>query len=46
VGVLRGLIQGRFRLGVWKRRLQADPTRVMEAYLACAGSPLPVGGAQ
>ncbi len=33
VGVLRGLIQTRTRLGVWKKRLVDDPTRVMEAYL-------------
>lgn len=33
VGVLRGLIQGRVRLGRWKDRLIADPTRIMEAYL-------------
>lgn len=35
VGVLRGLIQGRVRLGEWKERLLDDPTRIMEAYLAC-----------
>nr|VFK14260.1 MAG: Pyridine nucleotide-disulphide oxidoreductase [Candidatus Kentron sp. LFY] len=34
-GVLRGLIQGKTRLGKWKKRLQADPTRVMESYVAC-----------
>ncbi|MEQ8660648.1 MAG: FAD-dependent oxidoreductase [Gammaproteobacteria bacterium] len=34
VGVLRGLIQSRTRLGAWKERLVKDPTRVMEAYLA------------
>jgi NADPH-dependent 2,4-dienoyl-CoA reductase/sulfur reductase-like enzyme len=34
VGVLRGLIQGRTRLGDWKDRLLDDPTRIMEAYLA------------
>ena len=33
VGVLRGLIQSRLRLGVWKQRLLEDPTRIMEAYL-------------
>ena len=33
VGVLRGLIQSRTRLGKWKERLRADPTRLMEAYL-------------
>ncbi|MBA3904485.1 MAG: FAD-dependent oxidoreductase [Rhodocyclaceae bacterium] len=36
VGVLRGLIQGRVRLGEWKERLLADPTHIMEAYLASA----------
>ncbi|MGB0865914.1 MAG: NAD(P)/FAD-dependent oxidoreductase [Granulosicoccaceae bacterium] len=36
VGVLRGLIQSRTRLGPWKEKLMNDPTRVMEAYLACA----------
>ena len=34
VGVLRGLIQRRTPLGVWKQRLQQDPTRLMEAYIA------------
>ncbi|MEQ8494902.1 MAG: FAD-dependent oxidoreductase, partial [Gammaproteobacteria bacterium] len=34
VGVLRGLIQSRTRLGVWKGRLVKDPMRLMEAYLA------------
>jgi NAD(P)H-nitrite reductase large subunit len=36
VGVLRGLIQGRVRLGGWKDELLRDPTRIMEAYLASA----------
>jgi NAD(P)H-nitrite reductase large subunit len=36
VGVLRGLIQQRVRLGEWKEKLKADPTRVMEAYVACS----------
>jgi NAD(P)H-nitrite reductase large subunit len=35
IGVLRGLIQSRIRLGEWKRRLMQDPNRIMEAYLAC-----------
>lgn len=35
VGVLRGLIQGGIPLGEWKERLKADPSRIMEAYLAC-----------
>ena len=33
VGVLRGLIQTKTRLGAWKKKLVADPTRIMEAYL-------------
>lgn len=34
VGVLRGLIQTRVKLGEWKRRLMDNPTLVMDAYLA------------
>lgn len=34
VGVLRGLIQSRTRLGPWKAKLARDPSRLMEAYLA------------
>ncbi|MDP1833187.1 MAG: FAD-dependent oxidoreductase [Geothrix sp.] len=36
IGALRGLIEGRVRLGVWKQRLLEDPTRIMHAYLAAA----------
>jgi NAD(P)H-nitrite reductase large subunit len=36
VGVMRGLVEGRVRLGPWKDRLLHDPTRLVEAYLACA----------
>ncbi|HUW38435.1 MAG TPA: FAD-dependent oxidoreductase [Rhodocyclaceae bacterium] len=36
VGALRGLIQGRVKLGAWKQRLQADPSQFMAAYLGCA----------
>ena len=36
VGVLRGLIQSRTKLGRWKTHLMQDPTQVMAAYLACA----------
>ena len=36
IGALRGLIEGRVRLGVWKQRLMADPTQIMQAYLAAA----------
>lgn len=35
-GVLRGLIMQKVRLGAWKDRLMADPTRLTEAYIACA----------
>jgi NAD(P)H-nitrite reductase large subunit len=34
VGVIRGLIQARLRLGEWKDRLLRDPTLLSEAYLA------------
>ena len=36
VGVLRGLIQARVRLGPWQARLLEEPTLLPEAYLACA----------
>jgi len=35
VGVLRGLIESKIDLSAWKERLMANPTAVMEAYLAC-----------
>ena len=34
IGVIRGLIQGRFNLGKWKQRLKENPLLLMEAYLA------------
>jgi len=34
IGVLRGLIQSRLPLGGWKKKLMADPTQIMEAYLS------------
>lgn len=34
VGVLRGLIQSKVKLGQWKNKLLQDPTKIMEAYLA------------
>ena len=34
VGVIRGLIQNQTALGDWKERLQENPHRVMEAYVA------------
>ena len=37
VGVMRGLVEGEVKLSdEWKQRLLADPTLLMEAYLACA----------
>jgi len=36
VGVLRGLIQSRTKLGQWKDRLLQNPLALMEAYLATA----------
>jgi len=36
VGMLRGLIEGRVRLGPWKDRLLAEPLRFPDAYLARA----------
>ena len=41
IGVIRGLIQSRTRLGVWVKRLQDNPTYLMEAYIACTQA---VGG--
>ena len=35
VGALRGLIQGKIRLGAWKQRLLDTPTRFAEALIAC-----------
>ena len=35
-GILRGLIMQKVRLGAWKDRLKEDPTRLTEAYIACA----------
>ena len=36
VGVMRGLVEGQVRLGDWKNKLMADPTRLMDAYLGAA----------
>ena len=36
VGVMRGLVEGQVPLGPWKDKLLADPTLLMEAYLAQA----------
>lgn len=38
VGVVRGLVQTRVRLGPWKDTLMKDPNKVMDAYLACTQS--------
>ncbi len=38
VGVMRGLVEGQIELGEWKDRLLADPTLLVQAYLACAQS--------
>jgi NAD(P)H-nitrite reductase large subunit len=35
VGALRGLIQGKMKLGAWKQKLLETPTRFVEAYIAC-----------
>lgn len=40
VGVLRGLIQSRVKLGDWKPKLLREPKRFMEAYLSCT-QPVP-----
>jgi NAD(P)H-nitrite reductase large subunit len=34
VGALRGLVQGRLKLGAWKNRLLVDPTQFVAAYVA------------
>ncbi|MDM7456896.1 MAG: FAD-dependent oxidoreductase [Tepidimonas sp.] len=36
VGALRGLVEGRIRLGKWKRELMREPTQFMAAYLDAA----------
>lgn len=36
IGVIRGLLQSRTKLGPWKDRLMQDPTQIMAAYLARA----------
>jgi NADPH-dependent 2,4-dienoyl-CoA reductase/sulfur reductase-like enzyme len=38
VGVLRGLIQSKIKLGKWKGHLLRNPTRIMEAYLGATQS--------
>ena len=41
VGVVRGLVQTKVRLGAWKDRLMKDPHLVMDAYLACTQGSAP-----
>ena len=36
VGVLRGMIETKLRLGIWKDRLLENPLQLMEAYVAAA----------
>jgi len=36
IGVLRGLVEGRVRLGAWKDELLRDPTQLAKAYLGAA----------
>lgn len=36
VGVMRGLVEGKVKLGEWKVQLMEDPTQLMKAYLATA----------
>jgi len=38
IGALRGLIEGRLRLGIWKQRLMDNPAEIMPAYLAASSS--------
>jgi NAD(P)H-nitrite reductase large subunit len=46
VGVMRGLVEGQVHLGAWKDTLMQDPTRLMEAYLACSLGQAGWSGAQ
>jgi NAD(P)H-nitrite reductase large subunit len=46
VGVMRGLVEGQVKLGEWKDTLLQEPTRLMEAYLACAQGQSGWSGAQ
>ena len=46
VGVMRGLVEGRVRLGEWAEHLKADPTRLMAAYIATAQAQNAWNGAQ
>jgi NAD(P)H-nitrite reductase large subunit len=46
VGVMRGLVEGQIHLGLWKDVLKADPTRLVDAYLASAQGQGQWSGAQ
>lgn len=46
VGVMRGLVEGQIHLGAWKDTLKTDPTKLMDAYLACAQGQGEWSGAQ
>jgi len=46
VGAMRGLVEGQIRLGPWKDILKNDPTRLADAYLACAQGHAVWSGAQ
>jgi NADPH-dependent 2,4-dienoyl-CoA reductase/sulfur reductase-like enzyme len=46
VGVMRGLVEGKVKLGEWKHKLQEDPTQLMKAYLATAQAQGQWSGAQ
>jgi NADPH-dependent 2,4-dienoyl-CoA reductase/sulfur reductase-like enzyme len=46
VGVMRGLVEGKVKLGAWKDHLKADPTKLMEAYIASAQGQQEWAGAQ
>ena len=45
-GVMRGLVEGQVKLGAWKDALKKDPTKLVEAYLACAQGQEAWSGAQ
>lgn len=46
VGVMRGLVEGKIKLGAWKEHLKADPTKLMQAYIASAQGQQEWSGAQ
>ena len=46
VGVMRGLVEGKIKLGAWKDQLKADPTKLMQAYIASAQGQQEWSGAQ